>query len=435
VNNTVRKLTAGLAALLLLTTAGGAVVSAVGEEAVVSPALSVLSRELTMVKSGVGRAEITFCAEDFEEALGVSKLDSVVIRTLPTASDGKLMLGSLEVMKNQTISRSNLSALRFVPAGTGRDAAFVFEAGGDASYAVTCTLRVLEKENFAPTSAGVEESRFTVQTFKNIAVYGTLPASDPEGDGLCFEVVSYPKKGLLTLTDRDDGQFVYTPVKNYAGKDSFTYTVTDEYGNRSDEMTVTLRVRASEHGTVFEDMIGHWGHYSAIRLSDLGIMTGKVEGEKNVFAPDDEVSRAEFLAMTMKAAGIAVEASEEKVVTVFHDDSEIPQAYKAYVAAAYEKGYIRGFEENGLPVFDPNGNVTRAEACVMIGNILSLDAPVVKPVFADASDIPAWAADSIYALTVLGILSGTGNGYVSPHEEIDRAQVAELLAAVVDLER
>jgi len=42
--------------------------------------------------------------------------------------------------------------------------------------------------------------------------------------------------------------------------------------------------------------------------------------------------------------------------------------------------------------------------------------------------------DSIYALTSLGILSGTGNGYVSPHEEIDRAQVAELLAAVVDLE-
>ena len=432
-NKTIRNLAAGLMSLFLLTTAGGTMSLAAEREAAVSPALAILSQDLSMVKSGIGRAEITFAPEDFEEALGVSGLNTVVIRTLPAASDGKLMLGSLEVMKNQTISRSNLSALRFVPTGTGRDAAFVFEAG-EEGYAVTCTLRMLEKQNYAPTSAGVEESRFTVQTFKNIAVYGTLPASDPEGDDLLFEVVSYPKKGLLTLTDRDDGQFVYTPVKNYAGKDSFTYTVTDEYGNRSDEMTVTLRVRASEHGTVFEDMIGHWGHYSAIRLSDLGIMTGKVEGEKNVFAPDEGVSRAAFLAMAMQAAGIPVDTTGETAVTVFHDDREIPQAYRAYVATAFEKGYIRGFEEDGLPMFDPNGNVTRAEACVMIGNILELEAPVLKPVFADASDIPVWAVDSIYALTSLGILSGTGNGYVSPHEEIDRAQVAELLAAVVDLE-
>lgn len=431
-NNTARKLAAGLAAVLLCAAMGGAAASA-AEEATVSPALAILSRDLSMVKSGVGREVIAFEASDFEEALGVSELNSVVIRTLPMASDGKLMLGSLEVMRNQTISRANLSALRFVPTGTGRDAAFVFEAGGEASYSVTCTLRILEKSNYAPTSAGVDEDRFTLRTFKNIAVYGTLPASDPEGDGLTFEVVSYPKKGLLALTDRDDGQFVYTPVKNYAGKDSFTYTVTDEYGNRSDEMTVTIRISSSEHGTVFEDMIGHWGHYSAIRLSDLGIMTGKVEGEKNLFGPDEPVSRAAFLAMTMKAAGIRVTQDEEDVVTVFHDDREIPQAYRAYVAVAYEKGYIRGFEENGLPVFDPNGNVTRAEACVMIGNILSAKAPVVKPVFADDSDIPAWAVDSIYALTSLGILSGTGNGYVSPHEEIDRAQVAELLAAVADL--
>ena len=60
---------------------------------------------------------------------------------------------------------------------------------------------------------------------------------------------------------------------------------------------------------------------------------------------------------------------------------------------------------------------------------------MVKPVFADASTIPAWAEDAIYALTSLGIISGTGNGYVSPYEEIDRAQVAEMLAAVVDQER
>ncbi len=433
-NKTVQKWAAGLAILLCLATAGAAVTFAVGERAVVSPALNILSRELFMVKAGVGRSEISFEASDFEEVLGVSHLDRVVIRTLPAAADGKLMLGSLEVMKNQTISRSNLSALRFVPSGVGRDASFVFSAGEDG-YAVTCSLRMLEKPNYAPSAAGIDDNRFTVQTFKNIAVYGTLPSSDPESDNLIFEVVSYPQKGLLTLTDRDNGQFVYTPVKNYAGKDRFTYTVIDEYGNRSEEMTMTLRIRASKQGMVYEDMIGHRGHYSAITLSDLGIMTGTVAGGKHYFAPNESVSRAEFLAMTMKAAGIAVAENGETVKTVFRDDNEIPLAYKAYVATAYEKGYIRGFEEDGLPMFDPNGNVTRAEACVIMSNVLNLEAPIMKPVFSDASEIPAWAEDSMYALTAAGILSGNGNGYVAPYEEMNRAQVAELLAAMVNLSR
>ena len=106
-NKTIRNLTAGLMSLFLLTTAGGTMALAAEKEAAVSPALAILSQDLSMVKSGIGRAEITFTLEDFEEALGVSGLNTVVIRTLPAASDGKLMLGSLEVMKNQTISRSN----------------------------------------------------------------------------------------------------------------------------------------------------------------------------------------------------------------------------------------------------------------------------------------------------------------------------------------
>ncbi len=428
------KLTAGAAALLLTATLGGAVIGAADREAPVSPALNILSRDLTMVKSVTGRQDVAFTAADFEEALGVSRLDSIVIRELPSPVDGKLMLGSLEVMKNQTVTRNHLSSLRFCPTGQGSRVEFVFEAGRETDYAVTCVLHFLEKENYAPTSVGIEKQRFTLQTYKNIALYGTLPAMDPEGDGLTFEVISYPKKGLLTVTDRGDGQFIYTPVKNYAGKDSFTYVVTDEYGNRSDEIRMTVQVDASEHGTVFEDMIGHWAHYSAIRLSDEGIMKGQVEGEVNRFAPEEAVTRAECLAMIMMTAGIEGLPSDE-AVTVFHDGGEIPEAYRGYVRLAYERGYIRGYEEDGLPMFDPNGSVTRAEACVMIDKVLDLASPLIKPVFADGEAIPSWAKDSMETLTALGILSGTGDGYISPDEELDRAQMAEMLSAVLDMER
>ncbi len=423
-----------VAALLLVTmmmALSGGTVSGAEQKAAVSPALDILARELTMVKSGVGKRDIVFTAEDFEEALGVSELGGIVIRELPSASSGKLMLGSLEVMKNQPISRSNLGALRFVPTGEGSRAEFVFEGGNEASYAVTCTLRITEKENYAPTSAGVEKDRFTVKTFKNIAIYGSLPVRDPEGDDLIFEIASYPKKGLLTLADREDGQFVYTPVKNYSGKDTFTYTVTDEYGNRSPELTMTVRVTASENGTVFTDMIGHEAHYSAILLSDLGIMEGRTENGKTVFAPEERVTRAEFLCLVMKAAGL--EPVKDEAVTVFHDDSEIPAEYKAYVAMAYEKGYITGYAEEGLPVFDPNDKITKGEACVMMGGILDPEAPAVRPVFADRDFIPAWVVDDAEALVALGVVK-TDGGYLSPFEGVSRAEAAELIAAVVGLQ-
>jgi len=418
------------AAALLMAAALGAPALGAEKKAAVSPALQHLATQLSLVKSSVGKREIAFTAKDFEEALGVSHLDGIVIRQLPSASVGKLMLGSLEVMRNQTVSRSNLSSLRFVPTGGGKKAEFVFEAWDENGYAVTCTLRMSDTVNTAPTAAGVAKDRFTVSTFKNIAVSGILPAEDAEGDRLTYEIVSYPKKGLLSLIDRDGGRFVYTPVKNYAGKDTFTYTVTDEYGNRSAVMTMIVRVTASENGTVFTDMIGHESHYSAIRLSDMGIMEGRGEGNALVFAPEERVSRAEFLCLVMRAAGI--EPPKKDAVTVFHDDSEIPAEYKAYVAMAYEKGYITGHADGGLPVFDPNEGVTRGEACVMIGNILDPEAPAEKPVFADRDFIPAWVVEDAEILAALGIIKTEG-GYFSPFEGIDRAEAAELLLAVVEM--
>ena len=101
----------------------------------VSPALYVLSRQLGFDKSGLKGFTITFEPSDFEEALGVGRLEEIVIRELPSRSAGKLMLGALEVMKNQTVSRANIGALRFVPNGAAvSGASFRVEAGNAAVY-------------------------------------------------------------------------------------------------------------------------------------------------------------------------------------------------------------------------------------------------------------------------------------------------------------
>ena len=171
----------------------------------VSPALNILANDLELVKTAVAGSEINFSAADFEEALGVSKLEAVTIVSLPSPEYGALMLGSTTVMKNQTIARKNLSLLRFVPSKTavavadGSYAAradFVFRTAGNTDpYDVLCTLYVLSELNLAPNVSTAVNGKQSLTALRNIDLYGSLRASDPEGDELRYVIKSYPKKG------------------------------------------------------------------------------------------------------------------------------------------------------------------------------------------------------------------------------------------------
>ncbi|MBQ9716661.1 MAG: cadherin-like domain-containing protein, partial [Clostridia bacterium] len=68
-------------------------------------------------------------------------------------------------------------------------------------------------------------------TQQDIAAYGSLSASDPEGDTLTFEITRYPENGLLRLTNPQNGDYCYTPCDGVTGEDSFSYVVRDEWGN------------------------------------------------------------------------------------------------------------------------------------------------------------------------------------------------------------
>lgn len=317
------------------------------EQAPVSPALSILSRGLGTVKSGLCGSDVRFCAADFSDVLGVDSIGKAVITSLPDASAGKLMLGSLEVMKNQTVSAENLSALRFVPSDKSeKDCFFTVRTGKDREYDLKCTVRITKDINRAPAAGST-----SVATYKNIAVSGKMTAADPEGDALTYEVVSGTGKGLLVLNDRNGG-YTYTPMKNYTGRDSFSYRATDAYGNRSETVTVGITVSRSDKGTVFDDMIGNPAHCAAITVSDAGIMTGIGLNGSTLFDPQGKVSRAQFLALAMKTAGCDVSGIGQGTVSVFADDGDIPAEYRPYVIAAYNEGMISVPDGNGKENFD-----------------------------------------------------------------------------------
>jgi hypothetical protein len=410
------------------------------DRAQVSPALNILANKLELIKTTVSGSDIEFSAEDFEEALGVKKLDAITIVSLPSPEYGKLMLGSTTVMKNQTIARKNLSLLRFIPSDVavaladGSYAAstdFVFRAAGNAEpYEVLCTLYVLSELNLAPTISTAVNGKQKLTALRNVDLYGRLIASDPEGDILRYVITKYPSKGLLELTNDAYGSYCYTPKPNWTGSDSFTYAVYDQYGNRSDEVKVTIKVEKPDTSIVYDDMSSHWAHYAALRMAEKGVMIGETVGGKTLFNPDRAVSRVEFLAMAMKAVGR--KPLSGVVDTGFADDANIQPQYKGYVAAAAELGYINGVETENGRYFMPNYQITRAEAAVILSSMIGTKQPVIKTVFADESSIPAWASDAIGALAELGIMTGTGDGTISAMSGLTRAQTACMLNALLE---
>lgn len=423
-----KRIVKGVTALILLISLITVPVLAVD----VSPALDILANELNLVKTATVGTEINFSANDFDRALGV-KVDRITVATLPDVTTGKLFVGQNEVMNGQSITRSSFGKLKFVPSNNGElETAFTFT--GESKYStrdVECTLFILSDLNFAPTINLVNDNYFNVSTYKDITYYGIMKAVDPENDILRYEIVSMPKKGLLTVTDSSYGTYKYTPTEGYTGKDSFKYNVYDQYGNISETVNIKIKIQKNDSTVSFNDMSEHWAYNAAIKMVDDGIMNTVTAKDGTVnFNPDLKVTRCEFLAMAMTAAGYTIRGNS--VNTGFLDNNQIPQMYKGYVAAALKLGFIQGVKTTGGYLFNPNESITRAEAAVFLNNIIGLPVPAIKTVFSDNNTIPAWAADAIYALNETGIINGMGEGYLSPYSTLTRAQTAQILYGIIN---
>ena len=389
--------------------------------AVLTPALDIIAAESPMIKSGNAYEGVLFNRDDFSNASSLSDIDVITIRSLPHPSVGTLYLGSVPVAINQTISAKNVDSLRFTPAAETTSASFHYSVNDGTTR--MCSINIIDDINFAPKL--LQSGEVEAWTRKDISCYGTLDAYDPEGDSLRYEIVDYPKKGLLILNDNAHGDFRYTPYVNCSGSDSFTYRVQDAYGNYSETGVATVVIARQNSKLVFSDMNEHWAHCAAIEMAECGVMDYDMQNDTPVFSPDETVTREEFLVMVMKVLGVDDPGLCDK--TVFADDNDIAAANKPYVQAAYRAGIIHGRDENGVLCFSPKDAITRAETAVILNNIIGAEVPVNASKFSDNDMIPSWAQSALYALNDLGILRGTGAGSISPFSVMNKAQTAQIL--------
>ena len=408
-----------IAVLLLTLVLIGA--AAVTSSAFVGCGVEVMASDVKVIKSALRGRKLSFSDTDFKCAFATDDFGKITVTSLPSSNDGTLLLAGRRVREGQSIKRKNIAALTFVPADKSVESAeFRFTLDGGAEH--ICEMKFLEKMNYAPEVADEDKPVFSLVTQEEIGVFGRMEASDPEGDKLEYIIAAYPKSGTLKLLG--EGRYKYTPKVGFTGYDSFTFAVRDEYGNYSRAREVVLKVTERMSDVVFRDMTDAEEYNAAVAMSAMGIMSGKLVGDDFYFMPDEEVSRAEFVAMAMKAAGIRPDAGE----TYFDDNESIPVSLRGYVAAAARRGIVDGESEGARLLFNPSRTVSVYEAAVIMSSILGAGSDEAGE-YSSLSDIPVWARGDVEAMVTLGIID-TDKCDISGG--VNRAAAADFLYKMVN---
>ena len=353
-----------------------------------------------------------FTPTDFEQGDALP-LVGVCITGLPDPEAGTVFLGQRVLQKGDILTAEQLSALTFSPLLTETDVVAqvsylpVYE--NRVGTAATTTISVRGKTDNPPVAQD-----FSLETYKNLAVDGTLKVSDPEGQEITYTVVRGPKRGQVEVSA--NGSFVYTPKKNKVGVDSFTYCAADSAGNVSRVATVTVQILKPSDTKQYADTQNTACRFTAEWMRHTGLFTGESINGQLCFQPEKEVSRGEFVAMLVKALDIPLEDPSTLSLP-----SDAPMWLKPYLAAALRAGLTAGCPDSD----NFSESITGAEAAVMLQNALDLtisrNTLAEQSVSAQADEaVPAWAAVSLSVLEEHDI-------YVSAFDVLTRSDVSQIL--------
>jgi len=362
-------------------------------------------------KNGLIGSVISFSPQDFVvKPDSKTALSGITIDALPDPGAGSLCVGDQPVVPGSFVDVTALAGLRFqsakTPTVTTTTLRFTpsFPSVLESPQA-TATLYLLTETNNPPVARNME-----LNTYKNVAITGYFDAVDGEEDG--------------------SSQVVYTPYENKTGRDSFTYVAVDPAGNTSPEAKVSLRIDKPDTKVTYSDLDGHPVRKSAIRLAEEGVYVGRYVDGHYFFDPDQSVTRAQFLTMAMSVAGL--ESLDGITLTGFSDDDAIPTWAKGAVSAALKAGVVQGSrDESGAPIFGAGVSISRAEAAVMLDNLLEItDVPVA--VFS-SDDSGHWAAQSAANLSATGIIRADTAGAIQLADTLTMADAAEMLDSALDM--
>lgn len=203
-----------------------------------------------------------------------------------------------------------------------------------------------------------------------------------------------------------------------------TEPVTEPATEETTEPATEESTEPAEKEIPFTDINGHWAEESISYLYSKGIINGMTE---TTFAPDANVTRAQFVTMLCNAFKLTTTSNSSP----FNDVSEDDWYFRA-VITAYENGIAQGdYSQN----FNPNSLVTRQDMAVFAfraatNSGISLLMTAIQT-FSDHAGISDYAIEAVYSMKSAGIINGMTETTFEPKGTATRAQAAHIIAQLI----
>lgn len=181
------------------------------------------------------------------------------------------------------------------------------------------------------------------------------------------------------------------------------------------------------HPKTFMDVESHWSEEYVNEMGSRKIIQGM---DTETFAPNRDITRAEFAAIVNRALGLPEEGSYEDIF----EDVEAIDWYAGAVSSVYESGLIQGYEDG---TFRPHQKITREEAMVIISRAMRIAdkeaaslqtmAESVFAAFSDQDQLSSWAQPSTALIIENEIVQGDHENNLRPKDSITRAETAAFI--------
>ena len=167
-----------------------------------------------------------------------------------------------------------------------------------------------------------------------------------------------------------------------------------------------------------------WAREAIINLAKAEVINGIGEG---LFAPDNNITRAELVTLLAKMFGLDDEVTESGF-------SDVPQWawYFDSVAQGQNSGYFNGIYTDN---FEPDEYITRQDMAA-IAFIALQKAGVQLPktekrqTFLDRNSFKSYAVEAITAFQLAGLVEGKGDRRFSPEDNLTRAEAAKIIYGI-----
>ncbi|MBE6912665.1 MAG: hypothetical protein E7473_09085 [Ruminococcaceae bacterium] len=360
---------------------------------------------------------------------------------------------------NIRLDIGTVTAIRRYKDANDFDAGFIYNINPGQSFKIAKSFVEDSAPVFDSVSKELSASSGSVFTF-------SVNAQSEISDAISYEGTSIPRGASI---DPESGKITWKPTAGQVGDNLFTITAYDEDG-RYNSINFVVKVYGSTSGNTggsgggggggatapttpsdekendkdsetdvgediilppaesdirFIDLGSHaWAEDAINALAEDGIIRGTSE---TTYSPAKNITRADFALLLVRAFEKTSDNTEN------FDDVLDTDYFVKELAIARNTGLVGGIGDNK---FAPRENIKRCDMMLMVYRVMKdtdtlVGADIIRPEYADYSDVPDYAKEAVSALISAGLVNGKNN-LIAPLDNTTRAEVAVLLMRVLE---